>query len=592
MKKSLNRRLLLFLILCWLVPIAVFFVFTTVYYKDSIIKQTENLMEEKLETISELSAVHFEQAILLAQKPSYDRVWENWWEDYDQGNLGRTDFLRYINSSMKGKFYLDSRFLAYGYFLDSGEKIDCYGSRAGIPYSDFLNNVQDPVQELMDSDSSYTTVKILDGNLFIMRNLYTTSDFRKFGTMVIQLDPNKFFQEAQKEFPGNLQIFINDPEENILYARDDVASEERDLVQSLIGDYDSSNSGKVTRLSSESYNGYLYQQKYEKYEIGFLATVKKSDIYTSLYVMYRITFVMVFLFLPLFIFGIWFLHKQIQSPIHALLKAAQKMEAGEMGVLVEGGETPNMEFSQLNHSFNKMSGQVKYLFDTVYNEKLARKDAQLQALQAQINPHFLNNTLEMMNWQARMANDHTVSKMIEALGTVMNYMTNRTDVRTIRLTEELQCTDAYLYIMRMRFGDRLLIEKKIQEELLGMQVPPLVLQPLVENAIVHGIEKAKKGRIELRVFRKDVIVFLQVINSGKTLTMKELEILRNLIEGVTEVRDNEPGHYTSIGIKNVNKRIHLFYGEEYGLSYDIDENGETVATIRIPFRQNNGEKHI
>lgn len=159
---------------------------------------------------------------------------------------------------------------------------------------------------------------------------------------------------------------------------------------------------------------------------------------------------------------------------------------------------PNLEFQYMKESFDSMSAQVRDLFVRAYDEELARKDAQIQALQAQINPHFLNNTLEMMNWQARMSGDTVVPKMIEALGTVLDYRMNRAEVREIHLTEELQCVNAYFYIMSMRFGQRLGIEKDIDENLLYIMVPPLILQPLVENAVVHGVEVLANGAIRLK----------------------------------------------------------------------------------------------
>lgn len=268
------------------------------------------------------------------------------------------------------------------------------------------------------------------------------------------------------------------------------------------------------------------------------------------------------------------------------------MEAGEMGITVRGGEMPNLEFQYMKERFDSMSAQVKYLFDYVYDEKLARKDAQIQALQAQINPHFLNNTLEMMNWQARMSGDVIVSKMIESLGTVLDYRMNRANVKEIHLAEELQCIDAYFYIMSMRFGQRLQIEKEIDEELLYIMVPPLILQPIVENAIVHGVETVKNGVIRLKVYHDGENAYLEVRNTGKAMTKEARERIQAILEGNEEQIPKDTGRHTSIGIQNVNRRIRLVYGEEYGLTIVQDENLETVSTITIPYREQEEEKSL
>lgn len=239
-----------------------------------------------------------------------------------------------------------------------------------------------------------------------------------------------------------------------------------------------------------------------------------------------------------------------------------------------------------------MSAQVKYLFDYVYDEKLARKDAQIQALQAQINPHFLNNTLEMMNWQARMSGDMVVSKMIESLGTVLDYRMNRANVKEIHLVEELQCIDAYFYIMSMRFGQRLSIEREIDNDLLYMMVPPLILQPIVENAIVHGVETIKNGLIRLKVYHDEENVYLEVRNTGKKISEEEKTRIQAILEGDETQLPKNTGRHTSIGIQNVNRRIRLVYGEEYGLTIIQNEDMETISTITMPYGEQWKEKSL
>jgi two-component system sensor histidine kinase YesM len=249
---------------------------------------------------------------------------------------------------------------------------------------------------------------------------------------------------------------------------------------------------------------------------------------------------------------------------------------------VEGMKMPNTEFEVLKSSFNQMSSEIKYLFDYAYSEKLARKDAKIIALQSQINPHFLNNTLEMMNWQARMAGDVTVSKMIEALGTLLNYSMDRSNKKMINLAEELRCVDAYCYIISMRFGKRLKIEKEIDNELLQLEVPQLILQPLIENAVVHGVEKIKNGTIWIKVYKKENNAYLQIINTGKAMTEEDKERVANILEGRYDQEGGSVNRHKALGIHNVNERIKLIYGEDYGLTIEPIAEEETASTITIP----------
>lgn len=185
-----------------------------------------------------------------------------------------------------------------------------------------------------------------------------------------------------------------------------------------------------------------------------------------------------------------------------------------------------------------------------------------------------------------------VSKMIESLGTVLDYRINRANVKEIHLAEELQCIDAYFYIMTMRFGQRLSIEREIDDELLYIMVPPLILQPIVENAIVHGVETVANGAIHLKVYHDERNVYFEVRNTGKQMTEQDKQRIQAILAGDEDQIPKNTGRHTSIGISNVNRRIRLVYGEEYGLSIVQGEDCVTVSTITIPYQTAEEEKSL
>ncbi len=582
--KSLNKRLLTFMILCWFVPIAVFFTFTIISYRRGIIDKVENLMEKELANTASIMSIRLNEVISLCQRPSYERTWELNWENYQNGSMTQTEFLQNINSSLRGKFYLDERFNMYAFYLFGSENPDCYGSRTGILYNDYIKNVQKEMKDIMERDTSYAYVKVLNGKIYIIRNLYTTSEYQRYGTFIVEVNRDKVFQDVGEDMKRNMMICVGNAKSGItFYDAEALDDEQRELFGEMRWQYDGRENGVVKRSQNANYNAYLYERSYDGYHIGVIVIIRREVLYSSLYSVYEVAAGMMLLFLPLMIYSIYFLRRQIQTPVKDLLEASKRMEEGEIGVTVSGEEMPNQEFSDLKDAFNRMSHQVKYLFDSVYNEKLERKDAQIQALQAQMNPHFLNNTLEMMNWQARMSGDVVVSQMIEALGTVLDYRMNRANVKEIHLSEELRCTDAYFYIMSMRFGQRLRIEREIDESLMGISVPPLILQPIVENAIVHGVEAVKNGVIELKIFHDEENVYLRVINNGKPISDEDAEWIQAILAGDDTKLPKQRGRHTSIGIRNVNLRIKLVYGEEYGLWIKRGEDDRTVSTMILPY---------
>lgn len=586
--KSLKKKILLFMILCWAVPVTVFFAFTTVSYHQGIVGKAERLMEEELQNIVSFASIRIGDAVSLCQRPSYEKTWENAWKSYENGSNTRNEYLQEVNTSLKGKFYQDERFNMYAYYCYGSGSPDCFSSRTGISYNSYLEEIQPGLEDIIAMDSSYSYVRVTEGRMFIIRNLYTTVDYVRFGTLVVELNKYKVFQDVSQDVRENMFICIGSGSD-ILELGIPKEQEKEEMAARLLKQYDSGKRERIDWIRDRNYTGCLYQKQYDTYHMGAVLLAERAELYSSLYEFYTIAFLLMILFVPLVYYGVDFLRRHIQVPIGQIMQASKRVEAGEMGAMVEG-EMPNAEFQYMKERFDSMSGQVRCLFEYAYDEKLARKDAQIQALQAQINPHFLNNTLEMMNWQARMSGDTVIPKMIEALGTVLDYRMNRAQVKEIHLTEELRCVNAYFYIMSMRFGQRLRIEQEIDEELRYLMVPPLILQPLVENAVVHGVEVMANGLIRLNVYHDREHVYLEVRNTGKEMTEEAKKKIEAILEGTEAQIPKEPGRHTSIGIQNVNRRIRLMYGEEYGLTIGQEADFETVSRITIPYEKRQEEK--
>lgn len=589
---SLNKKILVFMILCWLIPLVIFFAFMTVSYQQIIVKKAERLMEDELKNIVSFASIRIGDAITLCQRPSYEKTWENSWKKWEDGEISVNDYLQEVNGSLKGKFYLDERFNMYAYYRYGQDKPECFSSRTGISYKSYIWEIENSLEDIFEMDSSYAYVRVVDGRVFIVRNLYTTSDYERYGTLVVELNRDKIFKDVPEALRDDMVVCIGDNVDVLNFAQINDKNARNQLLTDILGQYDISSNRTVLKMEDKVYKGYLYQEKKENYHMGVILFAQKSELYAGLYLFYAIVAAILALFLPLLWYGVHFLRQHIQIPVDRMMHAYRRMEEGEIGAVVGGENMPNLEFQYMMERFDSMSAQVKYLFDCVYDEKLARKDAQIQALQAQINPHFLNNTLEMMNWQARMSGDVVVSKMIESLGTVLDYRMNRANVKAIQLVEELQCVDAYFYIMSMRFGQRLSIEREIDKDLLYVKVPPLILQPIVENAVVHGVETVKNGAIRLKVFHDADNIYLEVRNTGKAMTPEELDRIQAILDGDESKLPETTGRHTSIGIRNVNRRIGLVYGEEYGLTITQTPELETISTITIPYNTGEEEKTL
>ena len=230
----------------------------------------------------------------------------------------------------------------------------------------------------------------------------------------------------------------------------------------------------------------------------------------------------------------------------------------------------NDEIGIMVNSFRKMMDEINRLIDEVYVNKIALKEYELKALQAQINPHFLYNTLSMMNWMAIRSNQMDISKVTLALSTFYRTALSKgEDVVTVENC--IQNTKAYLEIQLVMHDHGFTVDWEIDPTIKNEKMPKLLLQPIVENAIEHGIDEKEEGDKNLSLsFRgKEDVVEITVRDNGKGMEQEKAEKL---------VTYQAKGY----GLKNVNDRIHLLYGNEYGIQIFSELGIGTTVVMRFP----------
>ena len=238
----------------------------------------------------------------------------------------------------------------------------------------------------------------------------------------------------------------------------------------------------------------------------------------------------------------------------------------------------NDEIAMLGRSFTKMSAKLKGLINQVYMTKIKQKEAELSALQTQINPHFLYNTLDTIYWMCRMEKAFETSKLIEALAKLFRLSLN-SGKELILLRDEVDHLKNYLIIQNKRYGDAINFTLEVEEDLLTSTVVKLVLQPLVENAIIHGIEQNEgKGNIVVTIKRVSENIIYEIRDDGKGVDVNEINQL------LTAIGDSNRG----FGIKNINDRLKLYFGEQYGIQFS---NGEgTTVTVTQPYTKGDSDR--
>ncbi|ABP68124.1 integral membrane sensor signal transduction histidine kinase [Caldicellulosiruptor saccharolyticus DSM 8903] len=262
-----------------------------------------------------------------------------------------------------------------------------------------------------------------------------------------------------------------------------------------------------------------------------------------------------------------------------IISTMRKVENGDFDVKIEiKGDD---EIDELAFHFQKMIERIKVLIVDTVKKELAQKDAQIKALQSQINAHFIYNVLENIKMMAECKEDYEVSDAITKLGKMMRY--NMSWKRKfVTLYDELENIKNYVALMNLRFDKEIKLMINIyNEEILNYEVPKLILQPIIENSITYGIEpKGEGGSIFIDANVIGEFLVITIVDDGKGI---EEEKLRQIQEAIEKGIDAECYHGQGIALKNVNERIKLTYGKAYGLKIESKENEFTKVTITLPF---------
>ncbi len=325
----------------------------------------------------------------------------------------------------------------------------------------------------------------------------------------------------------------------------------------------------LTELIQEQIQYYIY---YETMNLEELRGGIRSDVERAI----SITTVILILILA----GAFMISRKIVTritePIQKLCEAAEAAGSGDFQIRAQGEGLD--EIAVLNASFNQMMEEIGDLVEDIRVEELNLRAAELRVLQEQINPHFLYNTLDNIIWLAESKDTEQVVKMVSALSSFFRTTLSK-GREFISVREEGEHIRSYLEIQQFRYRDILEYDVSIPEELWEYQVIKLTLQPLVENALYHGIKKKRgKGHISVSAERyKDVLIF-KVKDDGMGMDEVRLEQVRGILDG-SVVEERQSGGF---GLFNVNQRIQLHYGAEYGLKVQSTYGEGTEVWVRIP----------
>ena len=437
-------------------------------------------------------------------------------------------------------------------------------------------NVKDTIKSI-----SYTVPGVNRSIISFMRPITDLSRYNpsnKLGIIKLDIDADKLFETGREQIKQKqIEVFIMNGQAGIVFG--DKNTELSKMVVDRMKTTSVKQSGREI-ISSEGKRKLLVYKNADHYGLTALFVFPYYELDNRIAEIGSKIFLAI-LVLILTLSGLAYIFSEFFAKrIGILLKKIRRVAQGDFKIteIIEGQDEIGMIDSHFNVMVNKLDGLIK----ENYIQQLEKRDAELNALQAQINPHFLYNTLELINSIARVYKCKEISMVSQNLGEMFRYGINIGRNEFVKLRDEVNHVSNYVNIQLMRFDELFDFSCEISDELLECKLLKFILQPIVENAITHGLQGGKgKGLIRVSARCEERVLYLYVEDNGIGM---DAELIKRLHKSLDEKKSGVDSYIRkSIGITNVNNRIKLAYGDFFGISFDSTEGQGTLVTVRIPY---------
>ena len=553
-RQSLRAQIGLIVLLSYLIPVVLLGVFTGSFLMKKLENQTRAAITSGAEQAWTLTEQKIERTLELARDATYDGELMDYWQKWHDGSIGDNEYMQLGRSYLERKYSREPLLSFVVCFpVENPDDMKMY-LRNGV-----MENVGE-LQALCENalvmgeklDTRCRFIRFGD-NIYLVRNLLNLR-MERFGMLILGINEDSVFRpltELGQEWDAQVAIRLDDcgnPENEWVNLGSGLTDDRKEKLY-------------YTRLSGDIENG-----------LNIQLTMDRRKQYSEVYSFRMLLLVMALLLIPIMIMIGIYLSRRIVKPLTLLSAASRRIEEGKLGATVPlNGED---ELGRLGRSFSQMSLRLKELIDKTYKEEIELKNAQILALQSRINPHFINNALEDINWTARMEGSENISSMVTSLSVLLNATMAREDRRLVTLREEMEVAEAYIYFIQQRFGTDLTVNREIDEKAMDGILPLLTIQPLLENAVEHGIAPAGGGVITIRCSLNDACMHVEIINTGRETGKEDRERIEAALHGQPTGRH--------LGLANIVNRLRLIYGESVSIRVDTDTPGQTTVSIVIP----------
>lgn len=565
------NKLLLTSSLTIIATVSVLIIMITAYYSDVIIQREMDMINHSLEQANNYF-IEKDQAVTYMIRELYSDpdlvndlayALHNSYEDYFDYRLNeyvnRPDFIpSNFNAFFNGSFYDDQEVVAYTLSSDVSPEM---AYEYIYNYNHWNRFIRD--QMTAEAITCQTNNKQYEDTFMIQRTINSPGTITPMGCLTIYYSMETFADIFKKdEMNRQLMTFVLDENNEVMYMTGNKSA------KSIIESFPVEVKDRINILGHTYYvkqltgkNGYTYIGMIPKRALNKLTFVKGT-----MWILIGFSTMMAIMITYSFMRNYSARIDQINAAIH-------EVEKGNLNVRIQRF-TQKDELTTISESFNSMLTELTSYIDRFYIANIKQREAELKALQSQINPHFLFNTLEVIRMTAVIEGSKTSSQMIYHLSQLFRYTLETKELVPLHI--ELAHTNQYLQLMKLHHPDQLQVFIDIPVTIENMYVQKLILQPIIENYMIHGFQKDRTDNwIKITARKVDQKVEIQVIDNGLGIPAAKLQEVQTHLE-------SQESTMRSIGLKNVHQRLQLKYGQNYGLTLQSEADTETIVTINIP----------
>ena len=562
------------------------------YYQtsDIIIKKNKEYTSDMFLQVNETINSNCEQIDKIAMSVAYDMVIQDYLtaNDYDE----KLTLVPLLDNLFRNITYLREGIMDIVVIGETGNSYSMKGS------TDFVNNYKSLIET--HNKPSYIGIEKLNSGIYedkmcfvVGMPVYSTNPDKfsqnSIGVIALVLNYNIFDSSIEKINKTPIKYYLLDSKFSIIANNDNKDNGTRfDLLK-----YDEIVKNTQTVIPIDGKKSIVQTIALESINGSIISITPQASLLQELYNL-REKILMVFVIaLALISIPFFITLNNILQPIKKLMDFMVSISSGNLKDLkkrisIQGYSEMTLLANELNQLLDEIDGLTRRLVETsstLYRVELEKKQSELSFLQSQINPHFLYNTIESIRALASIKGVNEICDMTKALGRILRYGVKGAD--EVKLSEELDIVKYYIQIQKIRFKDRFEVYEYVSPATLNAIVPKMILQPLVENAIFHGLEPSmKEGSLKIySEINENNIMIISIKDNGVGIAIDELERTRYKLTNTG--LDNPFQISSGIGIINVHNRIKLKYGKEFGISINSEVGIGTEVIVKIPVRRDN-----